>query len=326
MTCLTKAELEAAQEDISDLAAVINGPQSGTPSTVTTRLGTVIKTLARVIYETSIPTGSAIAGLLDTYFGYTTWRQNSREVLTAARTYYVRSDGSDSNNGLADNAGGAFLTLQKAVDTVSILDARTFNVTIQVRDGTFAGCTVKPLFGTGTFSIIGNTTTPTNVIITPVSGRCFYVRFGSRVTISGFELGAGATSGFNIIEGSKVTASAITFGGGTTYGGYVYDKSSLTITGAVRFKAGYATIFYAEDGFLFTYGSVLTFDVGCTCTTYTYATGASRTRQDNSPFTGTLTGKRSNVLQNSILNLSGAGETYLPGTTTSSTSTGGQIL
>ena len=62
-----------------------------------------------------------------------------RAMLSTARMYYVRTDGSDSNVGTGNNAGGAFLTIQKAWDTVEKLDGGSNNVTITLGTGmTFA--------------------------------------------------------------------------------------------------------------------------------------------------------------------------------------------
>ena len=74
-----------------------------------------------------------------------------RPRLTANRTYYVRTDGSDSNDGLTDLPGGAFLTIQKAVEAVAALDLSTYNVTIQVGAGTYPGTITLtgPFVGTG---------------------------------------------------------------------------------------------------------------------------------------------------------------------------------
>ena len=75
---------------------------------------------------------------------------SSKEVLTANRTYYVLTTGSDSNTGLANTSGGAFLTIQKAIDTVGSLDLSIYNVTIQVGAGTYTqNLVLKTIIGAG---------------------------------------------------------------------------------------------------------------------------------------------------------------------------------
>ncbi len=54
-----------------------------------------------------------------------------------ATTYYVRTDGNNSNTGTADSAGGAWLTMQKAVDTAVAGD------TVTVGSGTYTSGQVQ---------------------------------------------------------------------------------------------------------------------------------------------------------------------------------------
>jgi hypothetical protein len=114
-----------------------------------------------------------------------------REVLSAARTYYVRADGADTNDGQADSASRAFLTLQKAIDAALKLDLNGFAVTIQVRSGTFAGFTLSVPFVGGLVTIAGDPATPANVIINKDTNSAF-----NQNSLQQFQSGStGATSG-----------------------------------------------------------------------------------------------------------------------------------
>ena len=112
------------------------------------------------------------------------------ELLTADRTYYVRTDGSDSNDGTADTAGGAWLTLQHAWEWVSTnLRQNGFVVTIQVADGTYsAGIDTynNPVSPTGVVYLRGNPTTPANVHIN--LSYFYFVNLAYTVHISGFKI------------------------------------------------------------------------------------------------------------------------------------------
>ena len=91
-----------------------------------------------------------------------------RETLAANRTYYVRKDGSDSNSGLADNAGGAFLTIARAIDVAfGTLDLGPFDVTVQVRAGVYEDFVYipSPSVGAGSVLLRGEASDPGAVVI-----------------------------------------------------------------------------------------------------------------------------------------------------------------
>ncbi len=116
---------------------------------------------------------------------------NVREKLLANRTYYVRTDGSDSNTGLANTAGAAFLTIQKAINVISTdLDLNEYIASVQVADGTYtAGATVNSAWtGGGDVYILGNLTTPANCIINTTSVDCFVATKGATLLASGFKI------------------------------------------------------------------------------------------------------------------------------------------
>ena len=147
-----------------------------------------------------------------------------REVLTGNRTYYVRSDGSDSNTGLVDSAGGAFLTIQKGINVASGLDLAGFTITIQVADGTYTGSISvdKPFIGGNVF-LIGNTTTPANCIISHSAYGAFSISGGGvALSVGGFKVQNSAASslgqGILISNGAQVTISGnMDFGACTRY-------------------------------------------------------------------------------------------------------------
>lgn len=251
-----------------------------------------------------------------------------REALTANRTYYVRADGSDSNNGLANTSGGAFLTPQKAYNTIVGLDLAGFIATISVSAGTFTGgleC-IAPvvggkvvLTGAGATTIISTTNKSAIYVGSVVSLKINSVKIQTTTSGEGISaLGAGATieigSGVEIAAtaGAKIWAQS---------GGYVRGITNFTISGnspswmtglgglielANCTVAVSGTPAWGTAGIVFnTLGSVSLFNVS---------------------FSGSATGKRYDGANNSILNSFGAGtlSTYFPGSTNGTTATGAQ--
>lgn len=259
----------------------------------------------------------------------------ARELLIAARTYYVRADGSNSNDGLANTSGGAFLTVQKAIDTVyNKLDLGGFNVTIQLGAGTFAGFQVSsPQIGAGTIKVKGDTTTPANVVISGGSTNAIYCSNYAVVSVEGLKITTTAGVGISADLGAQCNITGkMEFGacdvahmmalqGGSIIGfvaysitGGAYYHLHATIGGAIRYQAATVTI-----------TGTPAFAGG-----FAHADTLSLIYANANTYSGASTGPRYAIEGNSVIFSSGAQATpstaYFPGSVNGSTATGGQIL
>ena len=242
-----------------------------------------------------------------------------RERLAANRTYYVRTDGSDSNTGLADNAGGAFLTIQKAIDTVAAIDISIYDVTIQVRTGTFTtNLEVDgPWLGTGGVTLQGDTTTPSNVIIS-TTGYGIVARTGARLIVKGFKITT-ATFGSAILA---ETAATVRIQGLMEYGACAYGSLEAADGGAIVVDSGNYTVSGNAFWHIWAYrGGRITVASGITATmSGTPAWGVAGVECDDTSyvqiqatFSGAATGTRYAVKNGGVINVNGAGTSYIPG-------------
>jgi hypothetical protein len=169
--------------------------------------------------------------------------QGGREVLTANKIYYVRTDGSDSNNGLTNTSGGAFLTIQKAINVASLLDLSLYDVTIQLADGTYnSEVILKSFIGSGKIIIKGNTSTPANVIVTATNtsfdGTIFGINYQGVYRLESFRINAPVSACIEINNGileytGLVFSTPLWSHISVLDGGKVYAKGNYTITGTI---------------------------------------------------------------------------------------------
>jgi len=278
----------------------------------------------------------------------------TRELLTANRTYYVRTDGSDSNTGLVDSAGGAFLTIQKAVSVVCNIDQGPYNAKIKVADGTYNGDIVCARWGgavgsnldigdysgsgatgkPGQIDLEGNLTTPANCIIDSAAGTgqfaCLYV-LGMSVRIKGFNLKP-AVNQYCITadQGSTVYVGKCNFqgnGAGTLQmfadvGGVIQIIDDYSVSGSAYYHMA------ALHG-----GHFVSFQASITITltgtpaflgAFAWATDGGVLFTPNLTFSGSATGPRYYAATNGVIQTEGGGASYFPGNSAGSTATGGQ--
>jgi len=255
-----------------------------------------------------------------------------REQLNANRTYYVRTDGSDSNNGLSNTSGGAFLTIQKAVDTVAALDLSIYDVTIQVGNGTYSGSVAiaTPFLG-GNVTLKGDTTTPSNVVIATTNVNAITVGNKAAVCVQGFKLQT-TTGGHALIadNGAIVKVNGkMEYGACVGFHLYANGAGSRIVVSTGYTISGNASAHWgATDG-----GNLLVFPNGLTITLsgtpafssgFAYASRVAGMTVWGHTFSGAATGSRYMVDGNSVVFVNGGGATYLPGSGAGIAASGGQ--
>lgn len=255
-----------------------------------------------------------------------------REVLTADRTYYVRTDGSDSNTGLVDSAGGAFLTLQHAYDVVAnTIDCAGNNVTIQLGAGTFtAGIDAQaPIVGNGSIRVNGDTATPSNCVLSVTNAHGILNRVGTKIVVGGIDFRT--TTAGNCIWAYK--GSNIIVDGAIIMGACAGDHFVATEGGLIEITTNYTINGSAVNHWhAFGRGEIICQNRTITLTGTPAFSGNFAGNAfaihfvSGNTFSGSATGSRYLVHKNGVIDTNGGGATYLPGNSTVGAATGGQYI
>jgi hypothetical protein len=256
-----------------------------------------------------------------------------REALTANRTYWVRNDGSNSNDGLTNAAGGAFATLQKAYDVIVGLDLAGFTATIQygVAGQTITSglkCSVPPVGGNVVLNIGGST-------IDVATGSCVENAAPFTLTVQNGTLRA--TAG-NALYCNQVSGATIDMGPSLTFGACAagYHKYALGAGTAITNKGLNA---YSITGSAIGHnlanlgGTVIEASITVTLTgtpAFSFAFTITSNAGTYSGFTITYSGaasagsKRYDAALNGVIQTYGGGASYFPGGVGGTNTTGGE--
>lgn len=254
-----------------------------------------------------------------------------RVQLTADTTYYVREDGDDDNDGLADSATRSFATIQRAFDVLGTKDTAGYDVTIQVADGTYTDLVVvQNLYASGgsTITLLGNPATPSSCLIS-VTGNHALKFSNTSLTINGFKLST-TTSGSCIVAdlNAFVLVGEIEFGAAAGYhvqsdtGALIYFLSNYTISGS-----SYGHMHGSLGGNIQCPSLTITLTgTPAWGSQFARAVFASTIYISGCTFSGSATGTRYDVGLNGIIYTGGGGANYLPGDAAGSAWSGGQYL
>lgn len=268
-----------------------------------------------------------------------------RQKLTSNTNYYVRSDGSDSNTGTANTAGGAWLTIQHAMDYLSSnIDGGGFGITVNIGSGTFAGVGMKDVPGALYVFLLGAGAGSTTIQDGPNDGtfntkQCIslIVPITYKVFFDGVTL-ARSTGGTNQTTLLINVAASVkgTHPDGTATGWAItgFDTNNIGIGGEAPgafFDDSGATITLSGSFFSVYQADALSVIWLFTSTAYTLsgtpswnyafarAVDGGLIETFGETFSGASTGSRYKSESGGIINTFGSGATYFPGNAGGST-------
>ncbi|TAK50228.1 MAG: hypothetical protein EPO23_03210 [Xanthobacteraceae bacterium] len=256
-----------------------------------------------------------------------------RELLTAARTYYVRADGNDANDGLTNSSGGAFLTLQAAYTAVrSKLDFGGYTVTIQAGIGTYAGLSLNSAWlGGGSLVVKGENTTGA-IIAGTGNGISITAPLPGTVTVQNFKFDGSGTSGKTAIQvtaPTKVIVSTNVEFGAYPSGYHINLSASgasfLAASGFAVSGGASAHIYATAWAFPQVEGSTVTL-TGTPAFSWAFVVCESAKVRYTATISGGATGARYSAAANGVIQTASGSATYFPGDAAGSTVTGGQYF
>lgn len=231
-----------------------------------------------------------------------------RKRLTGNLTLYVRSDGNDANDGRADTAARAFLTIAQAVKVArEDYESDTYGITLQVQAGTWnqsSSLILGPHNIYGGVTLRGDPTTPANCIIQGTTDGMWLI-LGQYAPRAGWQL-----DGFRIQRGGAATNvnlllcrwftlvhfRNVEFGNcGTGAQVYAVEHAIITVNGPYSIVGSGAYHAYSHRGGLIEGDGVtrtITITGSPTFTIFALADEAGKIWTPNYTYSGTVTAKQ----------------------------------
>jgi hypothetical protein len=279
------------------------GPPTGTPTAYTGRAPFVLDSVNNVL----------------NFYSGGAWRRSGRPQSAAALVFYVRTDGNDNNTGLVNNAGGAWLTIDHAIDVIQSLDLNHQTVTVNIAAGTYACAPMYLAYLTNPDAVnfTGDTTTPANVTLSFASGNIYCVGDPWTWQFNGIKFTNASGGIFVDCDGGFLVLDRCEWGTGTGTHIFVHNDGTAYCLGNHTISgASFANHWSAQSGGLIRHrGITINFTGTPTCTgAFIEATGAT-CQVDGITFTGTLTGKRYTLGSGGRFQTNNDSLTYFPGST-----------